>query len=247
MTNNNNMTNSNTQLLLEQPSMYHPHTPPPLVVHARDCHLLMTNPRHKAHTLAQTTKNWLKDEAMHMVLGLHKLETTKQCIKKMWCFHDTIKLYNLVAQTNYSQNMRMLTDNRFCAQPTLLTDDCAIKIVTSWSAGTFPFFKEDVEKAVRQGGYEWQCRVYMMLFGIEKAMVSFCLVDTPQDGFFEGKLVQRWDNASLHNVESTVAPQKRVSTSATFVRDKAIEQKMLQRYEVANKYYQNYLIELYNK
>lgn len=120
------MRNNNTQLLLEQPSMYNPHTPAPLVVHARDCHRLMTNPRNKA-------------------------------------------------------------------------------------------------------------------------MVSFCLVDTPQDGPFEGKLVERWDNASLHNVESTVAPQKRVSTSAVFVRDKAIEQKMIERYEVANRYYQSYLEELYNK
>ena len=56
-----------------------------------------------------------------------------------------------------------------------------------------------------------------------------------------------WDDLALHCVDGKVDARKRISTSEVIVRDKSIEQKMMERYAIANQYYQNYLEEIYYK
>ena len=57
----------------------------PLVVHASECHKLMTNPRRKSDELSETTKTWLKEKAVEAVLGFRKNITTKPMIKGTVC------------------------------------------------------------------------------------------------------------------------------------------------------------------
>ena len=87
----------------------------------------------------------------------------------------------------------------------------------------------------------------MMLFNMNSAWVSYCLVDTPIETPDGDHMLNRWDDRSLHRFEGRVDAQKRVTTSEVMVRDLSIEQKMLKRYEIANTYFQNYLAELYYK
>ena len=73
------------------------------------------------------------------------------------------------------------------------------------------------------------------------------MVDTPKvttDGDWQ---LNKWDDHTLHQFDGKVREQKRVSVSETIERDASIEQKMLERYAVANQYYQNYLEELIGK
>ena len=86
-----------------------------------------------------------------------------------------------------------------------------------------------------------------MLFGIDRAIVSYCLVDTPKvttDGDWQ---LNKWDDHTLHQFDAKVREQKRASVSETIERDASIEQKKMERYAVANQYYQNYLEEIYYK
>ena len=219
----------------------------PLVVHASECYKLMTNPQRKSEELSETTKTWLKEKAVEEVLGLRKSVETKPMLKGTLCEDKSIDLYNKVMLTNYKKNSVTKNINGFIGTPDLLGDDGIVEIKTSWDASTFPFFKDEVNKLVKKSGYDWQCRVYMMLFGIDKAVVSYCLVDTPAktpDGVL---LLNKWDDHTLHQFDGKVREQKRVSVSETIERDASIEQKMLERYAVANQYYQNYLEEIYYK
>ena len=218
-----------------------------LTVRSNECHLLMTNPRSKTDQLSETTKSWLKEKAVEQVLGLKKTVETKQMKKGTMCLPHSIDLYNQVMQTNYKQNNRTKHKYGFVATPTLLGGGCAIKVCTSWDATTFPFFDDEVSKLVKRAGYDWQCRVYMMLFEIDTAQVSYCLVDTPMEAPDGEILLHYWDDYLLHKFEGSVDPQKRVSVSAPMERDQGIEKKMLERYEVANSYYQKYVEELCNK
>ena len=218
-----------------------------LRVHARDCHKLMTNPRNKSDELSETTKSWLKEMAIKEVLGLRKIVDTKPMIKGVLCVNESIDLYNTVMQTNYIKNSLTKKKHGFCGKPDLLSEHGAIKIVTSWDASTFPFFKDEVCKLIKKCGYDWQCRVYMMLFGIERALVSYCLVDTPTETPNGDLLLHKWDDRSLHTFDGIVDCGKRVSMSEVIERDISIEQKMRERYEIANRYYQKYLEELHKK
>ncbi len=219
----------------------------PLIVHASDCYKLMTNPRHKSDELSETTKTWLKEKAVEEVLGLRKEVATKPMIKGLMCEQQSIDLYNKVMQSNYKKNNATKEKYGFCGKPNMLGDECVVKITTSWDATTFPFFEDEVNELVKKLGYDWQCRVYMMLFGASRAVVSYCLVDTPTQTPQGEVLLNQWDDYTLHRFDGKVPPRKRVSCSQPIERDQTIEQKILQRYVVANRYYQNYLEELYNK
>ena len=215
----------------------------PLTVYASECHKLMTKPQKLKDELSQTTKTWLKEEAVAQVLGLRKIVVTRPIIKGLVCEGKSIELYNQVMHTNYMKNETTIDKHGFRGTPDLITNEGIVEIKTSWDATTFPFFKEDVWKRIKKAGYDWQCRVYKMLFDIDKAVVSYCLVDTPQTDL----LLDRWDNTTLHRFDGIVDAKKRVSLSQVIERDHAIEQQMREQYMVANSYYQSYLEELYNK
>lgn len=219
----------------------------PLIVPARDCFKLMTNPRNKADELSETTKTWLKEKAVEEVLGLRKTIDAKPMIKGVLCKHESIDLYNTVMHTNFIKNTLTKENHGFRGRPDLLDERCAMKIVTSWDATTFPFFRDEVCKQIKKGGYDWQCRVYMMLFGVSTARMSFCLVDTPKVNSNGEPLLYKWDDISLHTFDGIVDSRKRVSLSKIIERDISIEQNMRERYAVANRYYQKHLAELHYK
>ena len=218
-----------------------------LIVYARDCYKLMTNARNKGDELSETTKSWLKEKAVEEMLGLRKEIDTKPMMKGTLCKHASIDLYNTVMETNFIKNNLTKEKHGFRGTPDLLGDDCAIKIVTSWDASTFPFFGDEVCKQIKKGGHDWLCRVYMMLFGVNTSRVSYCLVDTPIETPDGDHMLNRWDDRSLHRFEGRVDAQKRVSISEVIEREISFEHKMMERYEIANRYYQNYLEELYKK
>ena len=60
----------------------------------------------------------------------------------------------------------------------------------------------------------------------------------------EAMMLHEWDNYTLHQFDGVVDAKKRVSMSETIYRDLKIEHKIRERYEVANRYYQDYLKEL---
>ncbi len=218
-----------------------------LIVHASDCYKLMTNPLRKSDELSETTKTWLKEKAVEEVLGLRKQVDSKPMIKGTLCKDDSIDLYNNVMGTNYKKNSIIKERHAFSGKPNLLGDDCAIKIVTSWDASTFPFFQDEVDKLIRKSGYDWLCRVYMMTTGMSKAIVSYCLVDTPIMTTDGDQLLMDGADISLHRFDGIVDAQKRVTNSKEIVRDLSIEQQMLDRHAIASRYYLNYLNELYHK
>lgn len=219
----------------------------PLIVHASECHMLMTNPRRKSDELAETTKTWLKEKAVEQVLGLRKTVATKPMIKGTVCEQKSIDLFNQVMLTQYTKNNVTKEKNGFAGTPDLLGKEEVVEIKTSWDATTFPFFKDEVDKRIKKSGYDWQCRVYMMLFGLNKSFVSYCLVDTPRETANGDVLLNRWDDWTLHRFDGKIDPQKRVTISEVIKRDETIEQKMVERYEIANRYYQDYLEEIYKK
>lgn len=206
-----------------------------LKVRASETKNLMTS----GDKVTTTTLTWLKGKAVAEVLGLTSYIITKPISKGLDCEQDSIDLLNAVLFEDFKKNAERIEKNGFTGSWDILKDGVIRDIKTSWSAATFPFFLEDAEKAVKQSGYDWQARVYMMLTDTSIAYIDYCLIDTPEE------LLTDWDDWELHHV-SHIPVTKRV-TSVRVERDKDLEKMMLDKYEIANTLYEGFIHELNNK
>ena len=98
-----------------------------------------------------------------------------------------------------------------------------VDIKTAWSVATFPLSADDVAPAQRTL-YEYQLRAYMRLWDKPRAVLAYCLVDTPE------RLVG-YEPLALHIV-GHIPEHLRVTTWAV-ERDAAIEARMLEKIQAA--------------
>jgi len=210
-----------------------------LKVRCSELHKMMTNPRGKNEELSATTKTWLKEKVKEEVFGYKPQLNTPAINKGIDYEFLSINLLNEVAFKSYVKNEERKNSDILTGEADIVTDDEIIDVKSSWSLETFPAFQEDAEASVKKAGYEWQLRGYMMLWNKPKASIKYCMISTPDT------LLKDWDNQAIHKVDH-IEPTKRIS-SVSFERDEAIEQKIIERYEVANKYYKQYLTELTSK
>ena len=209
-----------------------------LTVRASECAKMMTNSRSKSQPLSETTLTWLKEKAIETVLGYRKDISNKYMEKGTTVEDESIQLLNSVLFTNYEKHTARINIEGFTGECDILTNDHIRDVKSSWSIDTFPFFVDDAEKAVKKSGYDWQVRTYMMLYGVDKAFIDYCLVDTPED-------LIGWENEELHKV-SHIEVTKRVTT-VEIDRDEAKEKEILDRYKLCNEHFKNYVEYLQKK
>jgi len=200
---------------------------------------MMTNPRGKSDELSATTKTWLKEKVKEEVFKYKKQLDTPPINKGIDYENLSIDLLNDATFKSYTKNEERLTIGWLTGEADIVTESEIIDVKTSWSLETFPAFQEDANGAIKKAGYDWQLRGYMLLWGKETASISYCMISTPES------LLKDWDNREIHKVDH-ISPTNRVTT-VTIERDAALETKMKERYEVANRYYKEYLNELTSK
>lgn len=210
---------------------------------ASSFHKLMTEPKTKADkdagNLSETAKAYVKEQAYADFFGIRKVLDTKEIKKGLWCEQDGIDLINLVEFTDYEKNL-VRRDIGWLSGTCDINANRIIDVKVAWSFDTFPMLSDDMVKYVKNGGYEWQLRCYMLLYGRDEAQIASCLVDTPDE------LLTDYDNEDLHKV-SHIQPNKRLTYSNVFVRDTEIEKRMKLIYDRANEYYKSIINELKSK
>ena len=210
-----------------------------LIVRCSSLSKMMTNPRGKTEEISATTKTWLKEMVKEEVFGYRKQLDTPAITKGIDYENLSIDLLNDATFNSYKKNEERKTNDWLTGEADIVTITEIIDVKSSWSLETFPAFQEDAAAAVKKSGYDWQLRGYMMLWNKPQASIRYCMISTPDS------LLKDWDDRKIHKVDG-IDPTRRVST-VTIERDEALEAKMIERYEVANKYYQMYLNELKNK
>jgi hypothetical protein len=219
-----------------------------LIVRCSELKKLMTKPRSKTEEISATTKTWLKDKVKQEVFGYNIELNTKPVLKGIHCEDESIELLNSVVFAQHKKNTERRTNDWLTGEPDIISVATIEDIKSSWSLETFPAFQEDADKAVKDAGYDWQLRGYMLLFDKPEARIRYCMISTPVKLDIEGEdvyLLKDWDNISTHKVDH-IEPQLRIST-VDIKRDKELEVEMKERYDIANKYYQMYWKELSNK
>ena len=209
-----------------------------LIVRASECAKMMTKSRTKSQPLGETTLTWLKEKAIEAVLGHRKVISNKYMDKGTQVEEQSIELLNQVLFTNYKKHEGRINTDTFTGECDILTKDHVRDIKSSWSVDTFPFFLEDAVKAVKKSGYDWQVRMYMLLYGVDVAYIDYCLVNTPED-------LIGYELEDLHIVDH-LSVTKRVTT-VRINREEEKEVEILERYALCNEQFKKFVNELKNK
>lgn len=182
---------------------------------------------YKEMSLSAGAKTYLGKLAKQFVYGYNKVVETKYMDKGLACEDEAIELINRLRFKSYVKNTERREDE-------FLTGECdiyipAVKTIdtkVSWDLDTFPALSEDCHDAL----YEWQGRAYMRLWDVQEHEVCFVMLDTPDE-------LIRYEQRELHEV-SHIDPALRL-TSITYQRDMAMEEKMINKCRVAQKYLLN--------
>lgn len=210
-----------------------------LIVRCSSLAKIMTKGRSKTEILGETAKAYIMEQAKEQFYGIKNVLSAKQLDKGNMNEAKAIEMLNDVRFMDFRKNEIRKTNEWLTGEADIVGEDRIIDIKNSWSFDTFPCFETEAQKKVKQSGYDWQLRGYMLLFDKPKAEVVFCMTTTPE------VLLSPFDDRSLHNVDH-IDPALRI-TAVNIERDPELEEKMLEQYEHANNYYKQCLNELTNK
>lgn len=76
----------------------------------------------------------------------------------------------------------------FCGTPDLIVENVVYDIKCSWDCFTFPLFENEIPNK----DYFYQLQVYMYLTGCKKAVLTYVLLNTPEELTYEEK--HNYDN-----------------------------------------------------
>lgn len=209
---------------------------PELIVNASSAYKLMTYK--SVDKIEGTTLSYLKEKAVEFIFGYRQKLFAKQVYKGIVCEVESIDLVKSVTGKEYTKHEGRATLNGFTGECDIYTPELIRDIKTVWSIDQFPFFKDDAEAAIKKAGYEWQLRVYMMLYDVERSCIDYCLVNTPES-------LIGYEDTTAHKVD--FIPENHRVTSVYFERDLKMEELLLYRWKLANKVFQELVINLKNK
>ena len=195
---------------------------------------LMTDPKAKGEVLSQGAKTALRRIAKQYLFGVPSTAfkvDSKYTAKGLACEEAAISLLNTVRGTSYEKNTQRFYNEWISGEPDLIGEDRGIDIKCSWSIDTFPLTAEEADDKT----YEWQARAYMMLTGLPRWEIAYCLVDTPDN-------LLGYENWQLHKV-GHIPAYKRV-TPITYLRDAALEDKIKVKCDAAKEYLNDLLVQL---
>lgn len=190
-------------------------------------------------TLSTTAKTFIKDQAKELFYGYHKGLDNKYLEKGHKNEDEAIELLNQVTGKSYVKNEERKTLTWLTGEWDIddAEDELIIDIKNAWDLSTFPAFKEDVNKKVKEAGYDWQQKGYCILKKYKKAKICYTITETPAE------LIPDWEDVTLHQVNH-IAPSKRVSFSDLIELTDQDVKDIKSAYKAANVYYKECLTEL---
>jgi hypothetical protein len=150
---------------------------------------IMTNSRSKSELLSETTKTYVKEWLIEKIYGIRK-EIKSKYLTKGLKLEDTAidKAIEWLDLPFTLKNEKFFEDDFFCGTPDLIVDNVVYDIKCSWDAFTFPLFETEIPNK----DYFYQLQVYMHLTGCKKAVLTYVLLNTPEELTYEDK--HNYDN-----------------------------------------------------
>jgi hypothetical protein len=152
---------------------------------------VMTNARSKSELISETTKTYVKEWLTEHIYGIRK-EIKNKYLSKGLKMEDTAidKAIEWLDLPFAIKNEQTFEDDFFKGTPDLIVGETVYDIKCSWDAFTFPLF----EKEIPTKDYYYQLQVYMHLTGCRNAVLTYVLLNTPEELTYEEK--HNYDNMS---------------------------------------------------
>jgi hypothetical protein len=189
---------------------------------------IMTDAKKADEPLSEGAKTALNQIAKEYVYGYNKVISGKEMEKGIICEDQSIELYNSVFFTAHKKNAERKSNEWVTGECDIFVPEKKIiDIKTSWSLATFPASPDVAAKAVKEAGYDWQGRVYMMLWDVDQFQVAYCMVSTPDE-------LIKYEQEDLHYVDH-IEEALRVTT-VNIERDDKLEKKIITKVQAARDY-----------
>ena len=145
---------------------------------------VMISPRNKTELISETTKTYVKEWLIEKIYGVKK-EIKSKYLNKGLKLEDTAidKAIEWLDLPFAIKNEKFFEDDFFCGTPDLIVNDVVYDIKCSWDCFTFPLFEDEIPIK----DYFYQLQVYMRLTGCKKAVLTYVLLNTPEELTYEEK------------------------------------------------------------
>lgn len=191
---------------------------------------IMTDPKKGVEGLSETAKSHIQEMVLAELYGFRDFQGNKYTQKGTQCENDAIQFLGEHYDQFFVKHEGRVNNEYLTGECDILTPDSIRDTKCAWSIGTFPFFDNAAQDAVKKAGYDWQLRGYMMLYERNIAHIDYVLLPTPHDLIKFGD-----DPYMLIDCVEQVPLKHRVKT-VTIERDLAIEEKIKERCLIAQAY-----------
>ncbi len=155
---------------------------------------IMTSSKTKGETLSKTCKTYLQELAIENTYGIRKELWSRYTDKGNECENEAIELVNDVLNLGFIyKNDENLNNEWITGTPDVNTNEILLDVKSSWDATTFPFFEDEIPNK----DYYYQLQGYMELTGREKALLIYCLIDTPEDILLDEIRRESWKRKEI--------------------------------------------------
>ncbi|MBN6075753.1 translocation protein TolB precursor [Aggregatibacter actinomycetemcomitans] len=201
---------------------------------------LITEPKNKSDKISQSAKSAVREIAKLDLFGYQAFDGNKFTEKGLQLEEQAIKLSSLSRGLVLKKNTKRRENDWITGECDIYVPSRKLIIDTkcTWDIGTHPFFKDEAEEKAKKQGYDVQMQGYMWLWGCDEAHIDFCLFPTPID------VIKPWGNAEKLIDLVDQIPQKKRLTTVTIKRNESIIEKIKQRVEAAQDYYQELITQM---
>jgi hypothetical protein len=223
---------------------------------------IMTNPRAKKDTMSKTCQTYVEDLFKELEYGIVKDFSNDATEKGNRMEKSALELMNDVLELNLTSDyidgmsQRYGYNDYVHGSTDLETDDTVYDVKTSYDGNTFPMFAVDIPTKE----YYDQLQGYLWITGKSKAILAYCLLDTPEDLLQDAIRREHWKQNSFWNGDDDPAIIEQVTANHRFghidakyrvkhwviERDEERIEAFKERIELCREYY-NMLLKAHNR
>jgi hypothetical protein len=162
---------------------------------------IMTAPRSKSEVLSQTAKTYVEELAKEHLFGIKKVFKSRYTDKGNEVEEKAIELTEDVLGFEFLTKNEDYFENEWIkGTPDIITTSLVIDVKSSWSGDTFPFFETELPNK----DYYYQVMGYMWLTGKKNALISYCLINTPEEIVNDEIRRTAWGKYEIEPSEETI-------------------------------------------
>ena len=162
---------------------------------------IMTSSRSKSEVLSQTAKTYVEELAKEHLFGIKKVFKSRYTDKGNEVEEKAIELTEDVLGFEFlTKNEDYYQNDWVKGTPDIITTSLVIDVKSSWSGDTFPFFESELPNK----DYYYQVMGYMWLTGKKNALISYCLINTPEEIVNDEIRRTAWGKYEIEPSEETI-------------------------------------------